>query len=497
MVTDFFLNGCYTLVLSNTKVKKNITLYRDILEILKFYEEKGSGVPIILKNKFDCLKKICELKLEGKTDEVAIDYVISAGKFKDLEPLLTSKFQEEIRDTVSAGHIEQLRLRKKMIQLFSNYDKLSNFVDCVGSGNFDTGDDIIEDYESTIKQLYLDLVEHRRTASIEAAASLDVLNDDYESITEQIITTYKQQRTIPTGIDALDYEVLNGGFEPTRLYIFGGMSGSGKSTFLTNCIVNAALKNKRPSVVYGQEEEDEEKVFIYVTLENLLPESFLRFYCCLFDKQISEAKKDIIEDRKDIKPLIANRFAKLNTNVCMYFFPATTISVVDIMSLIDEVNDKYGRKVVKALYVDYLDILKSDLKHDLYRIELGQLTLSLKVLAVEYNIPVITATQLNRSSYQITKAEDLNLDQVSESVKKIEHADFVAMIATDAVESGKLYIRVGKNRSGKSNMSITTDVDFSKYKISSMKKFIPDNYGKTCKLNEALESQEKKNKGLM
>jgi replicative DNA helicase len=59
------------------------------------------------------------------------------------------------------------------------------------------------------------------------------------------------------------------------------------------------------------------------------------------------------------------------------------------MGIVDNVIDEYGQESIQGLYVDYLDLLKTDTKYDLYRMELGYITLSLKTLAVEYNIPVL------------------------------------------------------------------------------------------------------------
>ena len=52
-----------------------------------------------------------------------------------------------------------------------------------------------------------------------------------------------------------------------------------------------------------------------------------------------------------------------------------------------------------------------------------------------------------------------------ESIKKVEHADFVMLLAKDMTEKGLVHGRVGKNRSGKSGDSIEFDVDFERFKF--------------------------------
>jgi len=60
MITELFLNSCFILALNkNTLVKKNKALFRDIHNILSFYEKKEkTNIPITIKNKLECLKTI-------------------------------------------------------------------------------------------------------------------------------------------------------------------------------------------------------------------------------------------------------------------------------------------------------------------------------------------------------------------------------------------------------------------------------------------------------
>jgi hypothetical protein len=78
---------------------------------------------------------------------------------------------------------------------------------------------------------------------------------------------------------------------------------------------------------------------------------------------------------------------------------------------------------------------------------------------------VITGTQLGRSAYKIDKSTDLSVDIISESIKKVEHADFIGLLAKDPVDDTLVHGKIGKNRSGKSNVSIDFKVDFSRFKF--------------------------------
>ena len=97
-----------------------------------------------------------------------------------------------------------------------------------------------------------------------------------------------------------------------------------------------------------------------------------------------------------------------------------------------------------------MDLLKTGTQFDLYRLELGQITLQLKVAAVQENVPIITVTQLNREGYD---KEAFSLTQMSESIKKVEHADVVCLLKNQDEEERigsycKLDVFIGKNRCG-------------------------------------------------
>ena len=470
MITESFLNSCFKLILNKkTIVKKNKALYRDILDVLKFIETRDKiEIPIPIQTKLDCLKKLCSLLLDDKTVDNSLDSIIFSERFKQHRDFLDEKIHEDIKDHDFHDIIKQIRLRKKVNSLFQNYDQLSNVVDSVRDGSFDSIDDLIEDYEVTIKTLYSNMMESNRTITIEAAASLDLMKDDYTSVKEMIMKKYDRKNKTPTGFPILDDEILYGGYEPSRLYVWGGGSGAGKSTMLNNTIINSIISNKVTVDSTGRIPVKGEihRVYIYITLENTIEEALMRTYQPLFDSTTQGMLAEI-SSGVDIKNKIFKRLEENSSTIIMKYFPAASISTIDLMGVLDDVIDEYGQEKIAGLYIDYLDLLKTDSKYDIYRLELGHITLALKTLAVHYNIPVITGTQLGRSAYKIHQSTDLGVEQISESIKKVEHADFVGLLAKDPVDDTIVHGKIGKNRSGKGNTSIDFKVDFSRFKFIS------------------------------
>jgi replicative DNA helicase len=462
VITEYFLNNCFSLVFCKTgKIKKDKALFRDIVQIVDFYKEKESlDIPVTVKNKTECLTKVCEMKLKDKSDENIVDSLCASDKYSQLSDFLHTKIAEETNELILLESVKQVRTRKRLISMFSNYDKLNSFVDSVKNASFDSMDDAVLDYESVIKELYTNMMEGNRSIAIEASSSLDLVKDDYTSVVELIKKKYERKNTTPTGFPIFDTEILtSGGFEPSRLYVFGGGSGSGKSTLLDNFLINAATNTSLNL------DRKKHKVYIYITLENTIEESLLRIYQSLVERQLAQVLTDIIAKGIDMKSHFKNLLDANNSTVIMKYFAPSSISPIDIMMVIDDAISEYGKDSIKGLYLDYLDLLTSDSQFDQYRLELGHITLSLKTIAVHYNIPLITATQLGRAAYRIQNTGSLNLDQVSESIKKVEHADFVALLALDEQDPSLVHLKTAKNRSGKTNISLDFKVDFSFFKF--------------------------------
>jgi replicative DNA helicase len=443
------------------KIKKDRTLFRDITQIIEFYSQKESlDIPITVKNKVECLAKICEMKLKDKTDDNIVDNLCGMEKYSQLSDFLHTKLNEQLNELTLTEGVMQVRTRKRLISMFSNFDKLNLFVDTVKNASFDSMEDAVVSYENTVKELYTNMMEQNRSIAIEASSSLDLAKDDYTSVVELIKKKYERKNTTPTGFPVFDNDILtSGGFEPSRLYVFGGGSGSGKSTLLNNFLINAATD------ISLNLDRNKEKVYIYVTLENTIEESLLRIYQSLVRRQITDVLTDIIVKGVDMKAHLKNLLDANKSTVIMKYFPSSTISPVDIMMVIDDIISEYGKDSIKGLYLDYLDLLTSDSEFDQFRLQLGHITLSLKTIAVHYNIPIITATQLGRAAYRIQNSGALNLDQVSESIKKVEHADFVGLLALNEQDPSTVHFRQAKNRSGKTNVSLDFKADFSCFKF--------------------------------
>jgi len=364
-------------------------------------------------------------------------------------------------------------MRIDLSTIVQNFPELEKLTETIKDGSFESGDDVVVTFENTIKSLYSNVMERKRNLNIQDASSLDMVDDGFGSIFDTILEKYDRSNKTSSGFDYIDEHIMMGGYEPSRLYVWAGGSGSGKSTLLTNSIVNTAFRDNITNLDY-MGRTNEPLIYIYITCENSTDESLVRMYAPMFNMTQVEVLRKINTDRVDLEQLMKNKIDESKCIPIIKYFPQKSISPLDIMNIVNDITEKYPGVKIAGLYIDYLDLLKSDRAFEIYRFELDNITSALKNLAVEFNIPVITATQLNKQAYTIKSCKELNLDQMSESIKKVEHADFVGLLARSKSDQNIVFCKIGKNRSGISDVNLQFDVDFSQFKFNSCSEIVEE-----------------------
>ena len=463
MITSIFVDTCFTALLNpSNQLKKSMSFFSDLKEIIDYYLNNYE-TPIILKNKIDCIKQICQMSIDGKNKDAIFDSISMTPKYNDLIDYMESKKEIELSVEDLNNCVKQVRMRKKFIYMIQDYQKVINILTSIDDGSYEAIDVIISDYEKLIKHLYLNVVASNKIIEIEAASCIDIMNDDYENLLEKIEKKYDKKNRIPTGMDVFDSHIFYGGVEKSRIYIFAGGSGSGKSTLLDNIMIQSAVEQAKQDLLNNYTKT---RVYLLITLENQIDETFMRIYQSLFNKTTAEFLDDINTQGKDeIKKKIIDRISSNNIKFIIKYFQAQSISPMDIDSVISETEDMYGKESIQLVGVDYLDLMRSDVSRDAYRHELGDITLSLKTIAVTHEIPLLTVTQLNRGVYSVKSSDELRIDMMGESMQKVHNSDYVSLQAKDLNDDNIVHFAVGKNRSGISDIGLDFRVDFAKYKF--------------------------------
>ena len=243
---------------------------------------------------------------------------------------------------------------------------------------------------------------------------------------------------VSTGWNALDQRLF-GGFNRGELNIFAGGSGAGKSLFLANLGLNWAIAGLN---------------VLYVTLE--LSEELVSMR---IDSMVTDIPtKEIFKQIDEVEMRVRIMGKKSGAYQIKYMPSGKTAN--DIRSYMKEFEVKTGRKI-DILLVDYLDLLmpiSRKISAENLFIKDKFVSEELRNLAVEKNVVLVTAAQLNRGA-----VEEIEFDHshISGGLSKIQTADNVFGIFTSRGmrEKGRYQIQLMKTRSS-SGVGTKIDLEF-------------------------------------
>jgi archaellum biogenesis ATPase FlaH len=205
------------------------------------------------------------------------------------------------------------------------------------------------------------------------------------------------------------------------------------------------------------------KNVLYITLELADYEVAKRIDANLMDTTIDDLlqmPRNIYDQRSDMIK------AKTNGNLIIKQYPTASASVSHFRSLINELNLKKNF-IPDVIFIDYLNIcVSSRLKRataNSYEY-IKSIAEEFRGLAVEYRVPLWTATQTNRSGFT---SSDVGLEDTSESFGLPATADFmVAMMTNENLDKlGQVIFKQLKNRYGDPNINKRFVVGISRAKM--------------------------------
>lgn len=403
----------------NVKSKDILFIINNLFKSIAIKCVKGdflNDINIDIENKINIILYICKMRLETGNvfnyDEVIGEMKI--GKYKDYVEYIESK-RKVLEDIDILNLNEYFSAKKKLYQLTFNKDRIKELLNDIEIGNYEDQNEIINRWEVTMSNTYQSLMDVKREESVGSAVSLNLLEDTYDNVLERFSTSAGAVNTIDPGYKFLRDSFTFGGFERRRSYMFGGETGIGKSTMLINILVNG-LKNS----------SYEKQTFLYITAENLIDESLLRFYSCLTGEYYNDVVKNVTssnEYRNNMMLTIKSTLKRYNKNIRFFYVEQGKATLKDIEGLMDYCNID---KDLSVVLLDYIDCIRSGSNNKELRLELGEVAMGLKKLAVSYDISLITATQLNRSGYNVDSSPSIT--QIGESIKKAEDSDLVIFL---------------------------------------------------------------------
>ncbi len=281
-------------------------------------------------------------------------------------------------------------------------------------------------------------------SSIKAAVQIALVKDlglDYYADPKSRLEALKENKgQILTYWKAVD-DKLFGGLNRGEITIFAGQSGAGKSLFLQNLAVNWATNGL--NVVYLSLELSEKLCALRVDAMHTNYET-----------------RDVMRNIEDVHMKIRASQQKSHGSLRIKQLP-NGCTANDIRAFIKE-YEIYSGKKVDAILVDYLDLMfpmsKKISAENLF-VKDKYVAEELRNLAVELDILCVSASQLNRGSY-----EEIEFDpsHIAGGISKVNTADNVIGIFTSAAmkESGRYQIQFMKTRSS-SGVGSKVDLAFN------------------------------------
>jgi hypothetical protein len=229
---------------------------------------------------------------------------------------------------------------------------------------------------------------------------------------------------------ALFNEITEGGLANKTLNVALAGTGVGKSLFMCHMAANCISQGK--SVLYITLEMSEERIAerIDANLMNL-PIG-----------QLKDLSKQMFDDR------IQKINEKIQGRLIVKEYPTASAHAGHFKALLNELKLKRNF-IPDIIFIDYLNICSSSRfragsSANSYTI-IKSIAEELRGLAVEYDVPIVTATQTTRSGYN---SSDVELTDTSESFGLPATADLMfALISTEELEKlGQIMVKQLKNR---------------------------------------------------
>lgn len=422
--------------------RKSLTNMKRLFDVIdtSIYENSDS-----MQARIEFIMKALEAKLDKgfENDDVIINFCKSD---------VYSKENQEIIDNIPIYiriNYEEIRYINKCVEdrlqyyyLYFYKDALYETIERLDSGDYRSFYEI----NNRLTSICTDLINRvRNSRSIDSIDQFSLSDENFDSNMLDIVTKLQNpSRMIRTGIQKLN-EILSPAFLSGRLYLFMGLPGGWKSGMLLKVVRDAKLYNADIQV----KKPGKQPCVLLITMENEVVETVER----LFNMSVSDnnirnfTPKQVLKMVKDSKELTINN--ENGIDIVIRYYPNRSISTEDLYTIIDDLSDD-GKEVV-MLVLDYIKRIRPAERAKDEKEELKNITNELKSLAIEYDIPVVSAHQLNRAGASVIDAamqankEDLGRflgrSNTGSAWEIVENSDVVIIINKEKKrQTGQYYL---------------------------------------------------------
>jgi replicative DNA helicase len=273
-----------------------------------------------------------------------------------------------------------------------------------------------------------DSIPHILSEALSVSFDNNIGHDYIKDYDDRFEFYHRDEEKIPFDLEYFN-KITKGGLPNKTLNVALAGTGVGKSLFMCHLASATLLQGK--NVLYVTLEMSEEKIAerIDANLLNVNIQSLVDLSRSDFENKITKLSK------------------KTQGKLIIKEYPTASAHVGHFKSLLNELSLKKSFRP-DIIFVDYLNICASSrykgtaVNSYTYVKAIAE---ELRGLAVEFNVPIVSATQTTRSGYGNS---DVDLTDTSESFGLPATADFMfALISSEELENlGQLMIKQLKNR---------------------------------------------------
>lgn len=442
-ITELDLICSYILSENNSIHRGNIINLRNLFNIVDLNQYSNDQERL---KRIDFIKKGIEARLDYNltSTDMIFNHIfngIGNGEVNNFRQLNKSEV-EWVNSTVS-----------EIIHYHTIYNDIDNGLALLTefkSTDYINRKDVVSRIEKWVSDMQVKFRRSRADNNEDLTFSLDG-----ENLVQSMLETYKQL-TSPSNKLIFGTQALNiltgGGVEAARVYTLLGLPGEGKSSTL----IDMAIEIKRYNKNYICQDATKKPCVVLLVMENSIKETIQRiFSMCVGEDMINYNEDEIINILKTKGNLSLSGDDPID--LIVKFRPNLSEDTSYLYTLCEDLEDE-GYEVI-CLIQDYIKRIRStdgSFNGDL-RLQLGAVINEFKTFATLKNIPVITASQLNRTATSAidearikNKADLVRLigrSNVGESNLIIENSDWVALIAPEYDKDGKKYLGIQRVKS--------------------------------------------------
>lgn len=345
-------------------------------------------------------------------------YTVMLQMFTEGKPIDFVTVLERLKETGSFDEADGKTYLLQLAQLVPSISNVESYATIVRD-KYDirtlitTARDIIEessageaDAAALLDSAEQRIFDIRRGKNMQGLQRIDeIIVDEFDRLDRLNSPDADLYRGVPTGIKELDDTIT--GLNRTDFILLGARPGMGKTSFALNIARHAAVKAEKKVAFFSLEMSKEQLVSRLLSTEAMVEGTKLR------TGRLSEDEWIRLIEAGDIL-----------SKTQLYFDDNPAITVPEIKAKLRRLKD------VDLVVIDYLQLMTSSTRIDNRVQEISQITRSLKIMAKELNVPVLTLSQLARDSEKRTNHRPV-LSDLRDSGSIEQDADIVLFLYRD------------------------------------------------------------------